>query len=1429
MQSNELHIEVEKDGRIQKLIPVSKLKDDFPHHMIANYAHWLDIESRTIEFRPLTSQWKSSESNPQVDYRSLEMYYEGKRFLDVRSRSAQMIYSVVEPLEYSRFIEITIGNQDSTIEVKLPRLNLAFFINNSQNLECRQFRNMIIDDNQAFGALTGLKNRLVLRDKTDQGRTQYRKVLVPHGTMETDVRGSHVIIAIDNSKEEIVHVEFQAFDIDSTLCRLVGNSSLKSRLYKVYLHALTSHHLPDSLTGRTGTEEALHDLNSAAVWSFKDLESGDLSLLQQIAFLTPARKFSPKYIQEAQHVAWDSKLPPLSQHDEFYRTVARIYQHNSRFKVFQTYDDEASTLQDTNQHLVGRAAMRNAAFQSNEFGGSNVSLRTDCTYNARDLPSTHAQSLEAKVYSVARMTEQWSTRLDTATDLIQRFDKWCILGCTTSVSLGYQSRLLEAKIGDVWLPLHDLCRKANKDDRYGLIFLLSTLVYAQHIDSGGPIDMQLIWTLLTFATVPAVTGNNPVEEGTSYDLTKGHTPSCDLMTRIEPFQIDYTNSQESTLPRRPRESLEKWNERKLQLFERNLATQTTRLENELKDQWYSKTMNQERMFPSPENYSLLRIVDMREEITSLFVDCYKNLQLNSHTQKTQQALNEVRGTVPSAPLYSFSPSSLPLNTPVSPISLIEVRPSGKQLEPRDERLAALLTDLETSASSRFENEYAKDLQESLHAFKTQPLRSSSARHIYNQGGIANFHKECKNHLESMFALIQKSLNSPRVTESTQKLLDETGLWPRITPVSLLSLLAVPTVASLDHGWKRILVDYGLALARFQWATRLHNLNQAGSQEEFMKELENEGHSSWGPMDHPDWLLLEIENNLFIRPIQVDTASWMISPPDGKSSVFQLNMGEGKSSVIVPIVAAALADGSKLVRVVVLKPLSMQMFCLLVQKLGGLTNRRIFYMPFYRGMKVDSTIASHIQDLYEECLKIRGILLVQPEHLLSFKLMGFEKLANGNTKDVAQQLIRTQSWLQEKARDVLDESDEILHVRYQLIYTLDLQSLPDHAPERWIVVQQVLDLVLKYAKKLQVEFPNAVEIDGEVSQDRFPPLRILEKAVGKRLIKDLGDAIYRGELPNVPFLLWTDITRDLVLRFISDPAMTRDNGALFDYTKLPNWKTLLLLRGLLAHGIILMILREKRWKVDYGLDEKRKPPTLLAVPYRAKDSPALAADFSHPDMAITLTCLSYYYGGLTSNQLDISFKRLLKYDDPSGEYKRWVGNSVPENISTLHGVNLEDRKHFQTTVFPALKDRKAVIDFYLSQVAFPKDAREFPFKLSTSGWDLAEQRSHPTTGFSGTNDNRFLLPLSIIQKDVGENSGTNAKVLSYLLEEENNYYRHIELEPGQTGKDKMVVLLGMIFQESPQIRVLLDVGAQILYVRLRRCVQSADESWKQAEK
>jgi hypothetical protein len=58
---------------------------------------------------------------------------------------------------------------------------------------------------------------------------------------------------------------------------------------------------------------------------------------------------------------------------------------------------------------------------------------------------------------------------------------------------------------------------------------------------------------------------------------------------------------------------------------------------------------------------------------------------------------------------------------------------------------------------------------------------------------------------------------------------------------------------------------------------------------------------------------------------------------------QPNMSEGKSSVIVPTVAAALADGSRLVYIIVDNPQSEQMFQILVSKLESFLDRQVYHM------------------------------------------------------------------------------------------------------------------------------------------------------------------------------------------------------------------------------------------------------------------------------------------------------------------------------------------------------------------------------------------------------------------------------------------------------------------------------------------------------
>ena len=143
-------------------------------------------------------------------------------------------------------------------------------------------------------------------------------------------------------------------------------------------------------------------------------------------------------------------------------------------------------------------------------------------------------------------------------------------------------------------------------------------------------------------------------------------------------------------------------------------------------------------------------------------------------------------------------------------------------------------------------------------------------------------------------------------------------------------------------------------------------------------------------------LCQIQGNFLVRRTQANTAMEIMYPRSGDNTLMQVNMGEGKSSVIIPIAAAALADGKQLVRVIVPKALTVQMFELLVARLGGLTNRPIYHLPFSRTPEynVDGKVISlQIDDLHKlmsQCMAERGILLVQPEHVMSLKLMNVEE-------------------------------------------------------------------------------------------------------------------------------------------------------------------------------------------------------------------------------------------------------------------------------------------------------------------------------------------------------------------------------------------------------------------------------------------------------
>ena len=381
-----------------------------------------------------------------------------------------------------------------------------------------------------------------------------------------------------------------------------------------------------------------------------------------------------------------------------------------------------------------------------------------------------------------------------------------------------------------------------------------------------------------------------------------------------------------------------------------------------------------------------------------------------------------------------------------------------------------------------------------------------------------------------------------------------------------------------------------------------------------------------------------------RPVQVAVAREMISPISKRNICLQLNMGEGKSSVVLPLVASTLANGSNLVRAVTLKPLSNQMFELLVSRLAGLANRPIFYVPISRSLRMSISLVRTIRGLFERCVAEGGVLVVQPEHILSLKLMNINNLlfphqnrdehsmldnlsasydtasvssdpsdvrvlrrndeilsSSGTVNDghsITDELGALQDWVAKLSRDVLDESDEILHVQYQLIYTAGKKIPIDDHPNRWTTVQQVLSRLQAHAMNLCDRFPTMFTVDTRLGG--FPNIRILDSAINQRISSVVIDDALEGKLSNLPLDTLPPPIQSATRRFISQREVSDvDHNLIYShYAGTALFNGILLLRGLLMEneGILGYVLKERRWRVDYGLDPSR---TLLAVPYRAK--------------------------------------------------------------------------------------------------------------------------------------------------------------------------------------------------------------------------------------
>ncbi|KAF9883007.1 hypothetical protein FE257_004347 [Aspergillus nanangensis] len=1422
-----------RDQQVLELVPRNVFGTgttlDLPGPLIGDCVHWLDVHTGTLEIRKHPHIWKGS--SWVVDVGQRRAARRRATLVDPHGGLAQMIAHIFRDFEDTHMLTIT---QPTTgpLTVELKRMDLTFHVNRKGFLQCRQLA-AEVDPNQDAGTFYGLQSMLVLRNAFDRSQ---RSIITTIGKASYRRHDMHVLVQLQNTGS------YAQYKIDAVLGRLRSASEPRLLYNKIQLHALTSSFVPDPLTGRTGAEEALRGLRAADSQPWSSLSPACHDILSAIAALAPRREYYPADRKVQQTVVWDPQLTVAIQHDAYPLAVEPILIQSEQLALFHAQLPGAvTTPRSTVSFLCQRAILRRSLHERVDTPLRDPDPCPDTPYIARDRWS-HCQR-RIHVREIVYRLRSRVAHLPLTLDLHQMLRKWPVIGGFGSpFVVNLLGDALDLDLSGVWGKLVQLSRTCRAQDMYHLMFQLGLIAF------GKMVNMETVRLLAVFFIIKELQSVPMPDYASFAGYEKAQEPQADDLSQMA--RLSCQPFPESRASRRNPTARAGTRRRVLTREEHELAcsVECDNFATRLMSQWPCEE-------PSVDGLDLRFLDPARalEAIRPEWSRLYKNFRLSecletcdnilARYRRAEVAIPPPRALGDSGTLWRGPPLSRII--PILGEDLVDqsALPHGLELpsssrpnglakcpfdEPRVEGQSLCKTpeveELETIVASLVgsrcpvKSQYGHDLKQSAAALKAKEdcvVRRVSP-HVEFAEGVRWLNGELRraqgvvDHCRD-FVARSLSRGDPR-----HPWLHQSDLWPCTAPFPLLQQLNTSRRCRYGPGMKNALISLGMAITRLQQLIRMKEALAKNDTERLAQEHRNSGHQNWSPVEFQDWLLLEIDSDVMIREVQVTVAREMIAPRSGSNSVLQMNMGQGKTSMIMPMIAVALAGGSLLTRVFVPKALLAQTAQVFRSRLGGILDRAVTHIPFSRRTPTTPDMIGVFQKLHENMRRGSGIILGIPEHALSFKLTGLQRLSDGRLSEAAD-MMQVEEWLGTVCRDILDECDYTLAVRTQLVFPNGSQMTVDGHPGRWELTLQLLGQVSHHARGLGRELPQSIQV-VERAESAFPILHFLRPDAEEALVDRIVREICHGPASMLALEECSPLQRDAVQSFLShqhvDPAVVATVLSVSERVEVQ--KGLYLLRGLLAHGILLLCLK-KRWNVRYGLHPGRDP---MAVPFYGKGVPSDQAEWGQPDVAILFTCLAFYHEGLTAPQFRQSLDMVLRSDDPAPEYDRWTQSaaSLPEPLRHWNIVNVDDAGQM-AELWRCLRFTTATINHYLTRWVFPIHAKQFGTKMQASAWDLpldppaaspAMQAPHPglTTGFSGTNDNRRLLPLSIQQEDLPGLAHTNAEVLTYLLQRRNRQYVRVVPQAPQAGAYISVMdVLRTIKQQ--RTRLLIDAGALIL--------------------
>ena len=957
IQGHQIHIGFRKGNLIVRacsrhttleLIPSDKFENlpsfDLPSSLITNCVHWLELHTGLIEIRQQPHIWRTRESNWVLNFNTRLAMRRTVTLVDPQSPLFSRVARIFSKFEYHNHLTV-FQPSSRPLSVELRRLELSFIVNGRNLLECPRLQAEITTDQDA-GTWYGLNSKIVMKEVVRQ-RDPYtqrpfdsqpgdqRSIIVPFGGLAYKLLGPHVAVDVVNGGE------YAKFTINNVLRRLDCPAEPRLLYSKALFHAYTSFVLPDPLTGRTGTEEALHCLRSGYCQPWNPVAKGPQEILQHLAKLTPHREYYPRSLRVMQKTRWDPQLTTSIQHDDFRAIVDSIRAKSESLSVFDTGSAKFSLEAGGESHLTLRNQLRRRAYQRPDAATAEQQASTDPKYVSRD--RWLGGPRRANVIECTSLIRDWPSKIHTPLDLAGILQNWTnIGGYVCSFDKILLTDLLDVQFDTLWGSLVNVCRESTSESAYRLMFLFGMICFRQDI------NMAVARTLIAFALLADLKVLRLPEWPNYSHFRYNQEPRVDYLVQLmKPHLAPYGDDERSTFGF----ALNPKQRRKLQVaelaHEKQQQKDATIFGEFLLKQW-------PRSEPTMEGFSTSILIDVAKAMETIRPEwqrLFQNWELSQHVTQVQSVLDHHRaeakiisstveareqeviptrirggefptlaetllrksliraemtsavldlGAMPSEHLHLPVPNGLSQKAGGLPRNSFARNGKVSQLAGEVTALSTMIQSF-IGSNSTVRQQYGKDLKQSMDALQNSKNTPVSNEPAIDSASLPVAISKAQSEVQCKFDQLRKSFESK---DSRVQWLQHGGLWPVITPVTLLENLRSTSRCTFGDCIKESLISYALSITTLQRLIRLKDAQQKSHHQRIIEEQQNIGHRNWQPQERTDWLLLEIDANMLIRPTQVDVALATVSPISASNSVLQMNMGQGK---IVFLISCSLSN------------------------------------------------------------------------------------------------------------------------------------------------------------------------------------------------------------------------------------------------------------------------------------------------------------------------------------------------------------------------------------------------------------------------------------------------------------------------------------------------------------------------------------------